>query len=78
MSTRTTIHLDAALIERARRFVPQRGLSQLLNELLAERVAQLEQAELEAIMREGYLAVREERQALANDWKAVDDEGWPT
>jgi hypothetical protein len=53
-------------------------LSQLLNELLAKRLAELEQAELEAAMREGYLATRQERQALNEDWQAVDVEGWPT
>jgi hypothetical protein len=51
MPTRTTVYLDEALVVRARRLVPTRGLSQLVNDLLAERVA--EQAELEAQMREG-------------------------
>jgi hypothetical protein len=78
MPTRTTIYLDEALLTRARRFVPARGLSQLLNELLADRLAQLEQAEIEAAMREGYLATRHDRQALNEDWQALDGEGWPT
>jgi len=77
MPVRTTIYLEEALVARARRFVPGRGLSQLINELLAERVAQLEQAEIEAAMREGYIATRENRQALSEDWQAIDGEGWP-
>ena len=77
MPTRTTIYLDEALVVRARRLVPARGLSQLVNDLLAERVAKLEQAELEAQMREGYIATRQERQAVNTDWKIVDGEGWP-
>ncbi len=77
MATRTTVYLDESLLDRVRRFVPPRGLSQLLNELLAERLDQLEQAEIEAQMREGYLAVKEERQELNRDWQTVDGEDWP-
>ena len=77
MPTRTTIYLDETLVTRARRFVLARGLSQLLNDLLAERLAQLEQSEIEAQMREGYIATRQERQDLNADWQVVDGEGWP-
>ena len=77
MSVRTTIYLDEELISRARRFVPARGLSQLLNELLTERLAQLEREEIEAQMREGYIAVRDERQELNEDWQTIDGESWP-
>ena len=77
MPTRTTVYLDEALVVRARRLVPARGLSQLVNDLLAERVTELEQAELEAQMREGYIATRQDRQELNIDWQIVDGEGWP-
>lgn len=77
MPTRTTIYLDEALVIRARRLVPARGLSQLVNELLAERIAELEQAELEVQMREGYIATRQDRQELNADWQITDGEGWP-
>ena len=77
MTTRTTIYLDESLMERVRRFVSPRGLSSLVSELLDERVRQLEQAEIEAAMREGYLATRSERQALNADWQVLDGEGWP-
>jgi hypothetical protein len=76
MPARTTIYLDEALVARARRLVPARGLSQLVNELLAERIAELEQAELEAQLREGYIATRQERRTLNADWEATDVEGW--
>ena len=78
MPTRTTVYLDEALVIRARRLVPARGLSQLINDLLAERVAELEQAELEAQMREGYITTRRDRQELNADWQIIDGEGWPT
>jgi hypothetical protein len=77
MPTRTTVYLDEALVVRARRLVPARGLSQLVNDLLAERVAELERAELEAQMREGYIATRQYRHKLNADWKIIDGEGLP-
>ncbi len=77
MPTRTTIYLDESLAARIRRFVPSRGLSQFINELLSERLDQLEQAEIDAQMREGYIATRPERQELNADWQVVDGEGWP-
>lgn len=77
MNTRTTIYLDEVVLSRIRRYVPSRGLSQFVNALLQEQIAQFEQAEIEAQMREGYLATRQERQALNNDWQVVDGEGWP-
>ena len=77
MTTRTTVYLDEVLMERVRRYIPQRGLSQFVNELLLERIAQLEQAEIEAQMREGYLATRQERQEVNHDWQVIDGEGWP-
>ncbi|MCS6842945.1 MAG: hypothetical protein NZ528_01275 [Caldilineales bacterium] len=77
MATRTTLYLDEAVLARVRRFVPPRGLSALVNTLLEEKAQEWERAEIEAAMREGYLATRCERQALNVDWQAVDGEGWP-
>lgn len=77
MTKKTTIYLDEPLLTRIRRVVPPRGLSKLINELLSERATQLEEAEIEAQMREGYLATRQERQKLNDDWQVVDMEGWP-
>ena len=77
MSTRTTIYLDEAVLSRIRQYIPSRGLSQLINDLLQERIAQFERTEIEAQMHEGYVATRQERQALNNDWQIVDGEGWP-
>ena len=77
MTSRTTIYIDEALLSRVRQYVPTRGLSQLVNELLAAHIHQLEQAELEAQMREGYQATRQQRQELNRDWQALDGEGWP-
>jgi hypothetical protein len=77
MSTRTTVYIDEALLERVRRFIPSRGLSPLVSELLDARIRQLEQTEIEAAMRDGYLATKSERRKLNSDWQALDGEGWP-
>ena len=77
MASRTTIYVDEALLSRIRRYVPARGLSQLVNELLTAHIDRLEQAALEAQMREGYQATRLERQEVHRDWQALDGEGWP-
>ena len=76
MTLRTTIYLDEAVIAQLRRFIPQRGLSQLVNELLQQKAAELEKVEIEAQMAEGYLAVRQERTTLNEDWQGIDSEGW--
>ncbi len=77
MSLRTTIYLDEGVIERVRRHIPQRGLSQLINDLLQQKAAELEEAEIAAQMREGYLATNQDRIALNEDWQGIDGEGWP-
>ena len=77
MTLRTTFYLDNDIVERLRRFMPQRGLSQLVNELLQQRVAELERAEIELQMREGYLATHEDRAVLNEEWQRIDGERWP-
>lgn len=77
MGVRTTVQIDDELMARVRRLVPPRGFSQFVNEALAGRAAGLERTRLEAELREGYLATRDDRRALAEDWEPVDREGWP-
>ncbi|MER2598879.1 MAG: hypothetical protein ABTQ73_05120 [Caldilineales bacterium] len=77
MTTRTTIYLDETLLQRIRLFVSPRGLSPLISELLDERISQLERAEIEAAMQKGYLATREDRRSLNDDWQITDTAGWP-
>ena len=47
-----------------------------MNELLQQKAAELEKVEIEAQMAEGYLAVRQERATLNEDWQGIDSEGW--
>ena len=77
MTLRTTVYLDENVMGQVRRFIPQRGLSQLINDLLQQKVAELEKAEIESQMREGYLASRPDRAALNAEWQIIDGEGWP-
>lgn len=77
MTLRTTIYLNDDVVAQVRRYVPQRGLSQLINDLLQQKAAEFERAEIEAQMREGYLATRDDRAVLNGDWQRIDSEGWP-
>ena len=78
MGVRTTVQIDQALMERVRQLVPPRGFNQFVNEALAARVDAIERERLEREMIEGYLATREDRDALNHDWQVIDGEGWPS
>jgi hypothetical protein len=71
------VYLDDELNQRLRRLVPARGLNRFINDAIAEKVRALEEQRIIAEMREGYIATREDRDELAQDWEAVDLEGWP-
>ena len=77
VAVRTTVQIDDELMARVRRLVPPRGFSQFVNEALAVRAASLERERVEAEMREGYRATRDDRRALNADWETVDGEHWP-
>ena len=77
MRKRITLSLDESLIQRAEQIMPTGRLNELISTLLSEWLIKQEQAEVEAQMREGYLAAREERQELNDEWQAVDGVGWP-
>ena len=77
MSVPMTIQLDQDLLVRLRRFVPPRGLSRFINRAIEDRVRDLERSQFEALMKEGYLAVAEDREEINADWQAIDVEGWP-
>ena len=77
MAVRTTVHLDEDLVRRVRRFVPERGLNRFVNQALEEKAAALEREQLEEAHKEGYLATRNDRAELNQDWSAVDGERWP-
>lgn len=78
MTKSATIFLADDVAQRIRDLAPPQGLNQLINDLLLEWVVKQEQAAIEARLREGYLAVKGERQELNVDWQVVDGENWPS
>ena len=74
---RMTIYLEESVNARLRQFVPRRGLNRFINQVLEEKLATLEREQLEAAMKEGYLATRGERAEMNSDWAVVDTEDWP-
>jgi hypothetical protein len=77
MPVRTTVYLEEDVLERVRKHVPERGLSKFINQTLAEKAETLERKRIEELAIEGYIATREDRAELAQDWEVVDLEGWP-
>ncbi|MGH2343643.1 MAG: hypothetical protein ACRDG4_00345 [Chloroflexota bacterium] len=75
---RTTVYLDDRVRERLRSLIPPRKLNRFINEAVAEKIAALEQQQLEHAMKEGYLATKDDRAALNRDWEAVAVLDWPT
>jgi hypothetical protein len=78
MAVRTTVRIDEALMVRVRQLTPHRGISKFVNDALAARVDAIEREQLQRDMIEGYIATRDDRDALNLDWQAVDGDGWPT
>ncbi len=77
MVVRTTLYVDEEVLERARHHVGERGLSRFVNEVLAEKLDALAKHRIAEAMREGYIATREERVTLNDDWHMIDGEQWP-
>jgi predicted transcriptional regulator len=76
--TRTTVYLDEGVRERLDSLIPPRKLNRFINEAVAEKIAMVEQQQLEQAMKEGYLATNEDRGTLDSDWEAVAIVDWPT
>jgi hypothetical protein len=75
---RTTVNLRDELVAKARKLSSQRTLSGLLNECLAERVAQRSRREVEARLAAEYRAGAAESRRVSRDFAAVDRDGWPS
>ena len=77
MAVRTTVLLESDLARRLREFVPSRGLNRFINQAVAEKLGALERVQLEAELKEGYLAAEREQSEVSADWEAVGLEDWP-
>ncbi len=73
---RTTIYLDERVRERLQQLIGPPKITHFINEAVADKIAALEQQQLEQAMKEGDLATAEERAALNCDWEAVDVPDW--
>ena len=76
-AVRTTITLEEGLYRKLKQLTGSRGMNQFVNEVLQEKVQQLEKTKIDSLMKEGYLATQVDRAQLNEDWQAVDVEGWP-
>jgi len=77
MSVRTTVYLDAEVLELVQRHVPERGLNRFINRTLAEKAEALERKRTEMLMIEGYRASWTEQSDVDQEWRVVETEGWP-
>ena len=65
------------LQERLKRAIQPRQRSAFVAAAIAEKLNALERARLNAELREGYLATRDENAVLNREWEGVTLEGWP-
>jgi hypothetical protein len=75
---RTTVVLKDELVAKARQLSGEKTLSGLLNNCLAEWIAQHSRKEIESRLADEYRQGRAESRRVAHDFAAVDEEGWPS
>lgn len=73
---RTTIVLDDTLYEKLKDVIPQRKVSNFINQLIKEKLADAEEKAITKKMKEGYLNTRKDRKELGKDWDGILAEGW--
>ena len=73
---RTTIVLEDALYEKLKESVPQRKISNFINQLIKEKIADAEKKAIANQMKEGYLNTNKDRKELGKDWDSIFAEGW--
>ncbi|MBI5184974.1 MAG: hypothetical protein HZA01_04520 [Nitrospinae bacterium] len=73
---RTTIVLDDSLYEKLKTNIPRRKISNFINQLIKEKLAEVEKKNVTKKMKEGYLNTKKDRKELDKDWDSVLAEGW--
>lgn len=73
---RTTIVLDDNLYEKLKTSIPQRKISNFINQLIKEKLAEVEKKAITKKMKEGYLNTKKDRKELDKDWDSILAEGW--
>ena len=75
-TVRINVTLPRELIESVNHIAGPRSRSRLISESLREYIRQITKDELEKQLEEGYQAAAKESFALAEEFAAVDLEGW--
>ena len=75
---RTTVLLKDELVIKARKLSGEKSLSGLLNACLSDWIARHGRKELEIRLATEYRDGAAEAEATGRDFRAVDNEGWPT
>lgn len=73
---RTTIVLDDTLYEKLKNSIPQRKISNFINQIIKEKLANVEKRTMTKKMKEGYLNTGKDRKELDQDWDSILAEGW--
>jgi metal-responsive CopG/Arc/MetJ family transcriptional regulator len=73
---RINVTLPRELIDSVNQIAGPRSRSRLISESLREHIRQIKKNELEKQLEEGYRAAAKESIALAEEFEAVDLEGW--
>jgi Bacterial antitoxin of type II TA system, VapB len=75
---RTTVVLKDDLVKKAKKLAGETTLSALLNNCLADWIAQHSARELKSRLIDEYRAARKESRRVSRDFARIDDEGWPS
>jgi Bacterial antitoxin of type II TA system, VapB len=75
---RTTVVLKDDLVKKAKKLSRETTLSGLLNNCLAEWIAQHSRRELRARLVEEYRSGRQDGRRVSREFGHVDKEGWPS
>jgi 4-alpha-glucanotransferase len=75
---RTTVILKDDLVKKARKLAGETTLSALLNNCLADWIAQHSTRELKSRLLDEYRSAREESSRIAREFAQIDKERWPS
>ena len=76
-SARRNYSLDRRTVERFENAVPKGARSRVLEELMAQRVGEIEATELRARIIAGLADMDDVYAETAQDWAGIDAEPWP-
>jgi len=73
---RLNITIQEELARQLNKLVGPRKKSHFIAEALKQRIAEIQEEELNKILEEGYKARKQESLSIAKEFEAVDVEGW--